>query len=348
MTPTDDQLVLVTGGSGFVGCWCIIKLLEQGYRVRTTIRSQKREKDVLDMLQTGGATRINDVSFATADLSSDAGWKDAISGCTYVLHVASPFPSAPPKHEDDLIIPAREGTLRVLRMSRDAGVKRVVITSSFAAIGYGHPASDHVFNEEDWTDPTKRDVRAYQKSKAIAERAAWDFMKKEGGSMELVVINPVGIYGPLLGPDFATSIYLIKRLLDGDVPGCPQLYFGVVDVRDVADIHLLAMKNPKAAGQRFLAVADGMTSVLGMSKILHERLPADSKKAPTWEVPNFVVRLVGLWDKQVTLITHELGKKKRTSNEKAKTVLGWKPRPMEDAIQTTAESLIKFGLVKKA
>lgn len=348
MTESKGQLVLVTGGSGFLGAWCIIKLLEAGYRVRTTIRSQKRENDVREMLKTGGATKIDDVSFTIADLSKDDGWKEAVKGCSYVLHVASPFPPNATKNEDELIIPAREGTLRVLRAARDASVKRVVITSSFAAIGHGRPQTDHVFDEKDWTNPDNPDVRAYPKSKTIAERAAWDFIKLDGGSLELAVINPTAIFGPVLGHDFAASIYIVKRLLNAEMPGCPQLNFGVVDVRDVADIHLLAMTNPKAAGERFLAVSPPELSIAEMSKVLHERLPEAAKRAPTREIPNLIVRIVALWDTQVSMFTSDLGKAKKVSNEKARTVLGWQPRSAADALQASAESLIKLGLVKKA
>lgn len=195
------ELVLVTGGSGFIGSHCILQLLEQGYQVRTTVRALSREPEVRAMLKTGGADAGDRLSFVAADLNSDAGWAEAVAGCTYVLHVASPFPPAIPKHEDEIIIPARDGALRVLRASRDAGVKRVVLTSSFAAIGYGQKPKGRPFNEEDWTDPNGDDVRAYVKSKTLAERAAWDFIAKEGGALELSVVNPVGVFGPVLGAD---------------------------------------------------------------------------------------------------------------------------------------------------
>jgi dihydroflavonol-4-reductase len=221
------------------------------------------------------------------------------------------------------------------------------MTSSFAAIGYGWPQSDHVFDEKDWTESSNPGVNAYQKSKTIAERAAWDFIKNDGGSLELSVINPVAIFGPLLGTDIAASIYIIKRLLNAEMPGCPQLCFGVVDVRDCADIHLLAMTNPKAAGERFLAASPPEISMAEMSKTLHERMPEAAKKAPTRVVPNFVIRIVALWDSQVSMIVSDLGKRKKLTSEKARTVLGWQPRSAADAIQATAESLIEFGLVQK-
>ena len=199
---------------------------------------------------------------------SDAGWPAAVAGCEYVLHIASPFPSTVPKDENELIIPAREGALRVLRASRDAGVKRVVLTSSFAAVGYGHPEQEAGFTEKDWTDPSGADVMPYTKSKTLAERAAWDFIDREGAGLELAVVNPVGVFGPVLGPDYATSILLVQRMMDGALPGLPRMCFGVVDVRDVADLHLRAMTNPAAKGERFLAVAGDFMWIVEIAKAL--------------------------------------------------------------------------------
>ncbi len=213
-------------------------------------------------------------SFFAADLERDAGWADAVAGCDYVLHVASPFPANVPKHEDELIVPAREGALRVLRAARDAGVKRAVLTSSFAAIGYGHEPQQAPFDETSWTNPDGKGVSAYAKSKTLAERAAWDFIAREGGNLELAVVNPVGVFGPVLGPDYATSILLLQRMLDGAMPGAPKLQFGVVDVRDVADLHLRAMLHPAARGERFLAVAGEFISVLDIAKVLKRRMGA--------------------------------------------------------------------------
>ncbi|KAF2816090.1 nucleoside-diphosphate-sugar epimerase [Mytilinidion resinicola] len=339
------ELVLVTGGTGFIGVYCIFQCLAAGYRVRTTIRSLKRENDVKKMLEEGEATNIDRLSFAEADLSKDDGWKEAIEGCTYVLHVASPFPPAPPKHEDDLIIPAREGTLRVLRLARDAGVKRVVVTSSFAAIGYGHTKKIEVYDEKTWTNPDGPGPSAYIKSKAIAERAAWDFIEKEGGALELSTVLPVGVFGPVLGPDFSISIQIVQRLLNGSFPGAPNLSFGVVDVRDVADLHLRAMTDPKAKGERFLAVSPPAMTILEMSLALRERLGKAAKKAPTRILPNIVLRLIAVFDKAVSLVLPELGEIKVMSNDKATGVLGWQPRSNVDAIMATAESLIKYDLV---
>ncbi|MGA3188346.1 MAG: aldehyde reductase [Bryobacteraceae bacterium] len=335
-----SELVLVTGGSGFIGAQCILQLLDAGYHVRTTVRSLEREPQVRAMLKAGGAEPGDRLSFAAADLEKDAGWPEAVAGCQYVLHVASPFPSKVPKHEDELIVPAREGSLRVLRASRDARVKRVVLTSSFAAIGYGQNPQEAPFNETNWTDPDGDGVLPYVKSKTLAERAAWDFIAKEGGALELSVVNPVGVFGPVLGPDYSTSILIVQRMMDGAVPGCPQLYFGVVDVRDVADLHIRAMTDPAAKGERFLAVAGDFISLLDIAKILKSRLGASAKRVPTRQLPDWLVRLAALRDPAVKQILPELGKRKNATNEKAKRILGWAPRSNEESIVATAESLL--------
>jgi len=338
--------VLVTGGSGFIGSHSILQLLAAGHQVTTTVRTLKREGDVGAMLKQGGAEPGNRLSFIVADLENDTGWPEGVAGCDYVLHVASPFPPNIPKHEDELIVPAREGTLRVLRASRDAGVKRVVLTSSFAAIGYGHRPQSAPFNETNWTDPNGEDVTAYVKSKALAERAAWDFIANEGGNLELSVINPVGVFGPVLGPDYSTSILLVQRLMDGAMPGVPRLYFGAVDVRDVADLHIRAMTNPAAKGERFLAVAGDFMSILDIAKVLKNRMGASAKKVPTRQLPDWLVRIAALRDPAVRQILPELGKTKNATNEKAKRMLGWAPRSNEEAVVATAESLVRLGLLK--
>lgn len=338
--------VLVTGGSGFIGSHCILSLLAAGYQVRTTVRSLKREGDVRAMLKEGGAEPGERLSFTAADLANDAGWSEAVTGCEYVLHVASPFPANIPKNEDELIMPAREGALRVLRAARAAGVKRVVLTSSFAAIGYGQRSRNTPFDETSWTDPTGDDVLPYVKSKTLAERAAWDFIANEGGALQLSVVNPVGVFGPVLGPDYSTSIILVQRLMDGAMPGCPRLYFGVVDVRDVADLHLRAMTHPAATGERFLAVAGDFMSMRDIARVLKGRLGASAKRVPTWQLPNWLVRIAALRDPAVRQVLPELGKIKNATNEKAKRLLGWAPRSNEESLVATAESLMRLGLLK--
>jgi nucleoside-diphosphate-sugar epimerase len=338
--------VLVTGGSGFIGAHCILQLLAGGHQVKTTVRNLKREGDVRAMLKAGGADAGDRLSFFAADLESDAGWKEAVAGCDYVLHVASPIPPGVPKHEDELIVPARDGALRVLKASRDAGVKRVVLTSSMAAIAYGHKSQNEPYSEKDWTDLNGRHVAAYPKSKTIAERAAWDFIAKEGGALELSVVNPVFVQGPVLGADYSPSIMVVQRLMDGAMPGCPKLYFAIVDVRDVADLHIRAMTNPAAKGERFIAAAGDTISMLELAKVLRARMGEAAKRVPTREIPNWVVRLVAMRDTAVKAILPELGQIKRVTNEKAKRVLGWQPRSNDEAIVAAAESLIRLGLLK--
>ncbi|WP_135211540.1 SDR family oxidoreductase [Vitreimonas flagellata] len=340
------ELVLVTGGSGFVGSHVIIQLLNAGYQVRTTVRSLNREGEVREMLRVGGVEAGDRLSFAAADLTSDAGWAEAVAGCSYVHHVASPFPPSIPQHEDEVIIPARDGALRVLKAARDAGVKRVVLTSSYAAIGYGQPEQKAPFDETNWTDPNGDDVRAYVKSKTLAERAAWDFIAREGGALELSVVNPVAVLGPALAPDYSTSIMLIQRLMDGAMPGCPRLYFGIVDVRDVADMHMRCMTNPAAKGERFLALAGEFLSIAQIARILKRNLGPAAKRVPTLELPDFLIRMAARNDPAVQQILPELGKRKDGTNAKAKRVLGWAPRSNEEAIVATAESLIRLGLLK--
>lgn len=338
--------VLVTGGSGFVGSHCILQLLAAGHRVRTTVRNAKREGETRALLEANGASPGDHLSFVFADLEKDAGWPEAVAGCEHVLHVASPFPPGAPKHEDELIVPAREGTLRVLRAARDARVKRVVLTSSFAAIGYGHEPRSAPFTEADWTNVGASGMSAYAKSKTLAEQAAWDFIARDGDGLELSAVNPVAIFGPLLGPDFAASIGLIKKLLDGAMPGVPQLYFGVVDVRDVADLHIRAMTHEAAKGERFIAVAGQFLSARDIAKVLKRRMGAAALRVPTLQFPNWFVRLAALGNAGARQALPELGKVKDASNEKARRVLGWTPRSSEEALVATGESLARLGLVK--
>lgn len=338
--------VLVTGGSGFIGSHTILQLLAAGHQVRATVRNLKREPEVRELLKQGGVEPGDRLSFFAADLERDAGWAEAVAGCDFVLHIASPFPQSVPKNEDELIIPAREGALRVLRAARDAGVKRVVLTSSFAAVGYGQPPSTTPFTEANWTNPAGEDVQPYVKSKTLAERAAWDFLAREGGQLELSVVNPVGVFGPVLGRDYSTSILMVQRLMDGAIPGSPQMYFGVVDVRDVADLHLRAMTNPAAKGERFIAVAGDFISMVDIARVLKARLGEAAKRVPTRQLPNWLVRLVALRDPAAKQILPELGKRKNATSEKARRVLGWNPRSNEDAIAATGESLVRLGLLK--
>lgn len=338
--------VLVTGGSGFVGSHVILQVLAAGHRVRTTVRNLAREPELRATLAAAGADAGDRLAFFAADLEKDEGWAEAVAGCDYVHHVASPFPPAQPKDENELIRPAVDGTLRVLRAARDAGVKRVVVTSSFAAIGYGHGQRDTPYTEEDWTDLHGSAVQPYMKSKTLAERAAWDFIAREGGDMELAVVNPVGIFGPALNGDLSTSIFLVQAMLEGRMPGTPRLWLGVVDVRDVADLHLRAMTDPAAAGQRFLAVAGEAMSFHQMATVLRERLGPAAAKAPKRELPDWLIRLLAIFNPLAREAVPRLGIQARASNAKARSLLGWQPRSNEAAIVASAESLIALGLVK--
>ncbi len=338
--------VLVTGGSGYIAGHAIVHLLAQGHDVRTTVRDLQREPAVRAMLSSTGIEADDRLAFLCADLTADAGWEEAVAGCDFVLHMASPFPAGIPRHEDDLIIPAREGALRVLRAARDAGVKRVVLTSSFAAVGYGHDEQQVAFDESTWTNLEGGDVSAYVKSKTLAERAAWDFIAQQGGRMQLAVVNPVGVFGPVLGADYATSILLVQKLMDGALPGSPNLRFGVVDVRDVVDLHLRAMTDPAANGERFLAVAGDFLRVQEMAVVLRQRMGDAARRVPTLQLPNWMVRLAALADPTVRQIVPELGKYKNATSAKARRLLGWSPRSNEDALVATAESLLRLGLLK--
>ena len=340
------SIVLVTGGSGFIASYCILHLLAAGYRARTTVRSLAREADVRAMLKQAGAEPGDRLSLFAAELEQDAGWRPAVEGCDYVLHIASPLSEHVPKNEDEMIVPARDGTLRVLRAARDAGVKRVVLTSSSAAITYGRGPQPARFDETHWTDVNRGDVHPYAKSKTLAERAAWDFIAREGGGLELSVINPVLVLGPVFGPDYSPSILLVKRLMEGAIPGCPRLYFGIVDVRDVAELHVSAMTHPAAKGERFLAVAGDFMSVREIAAVLKARLGPAAGRVPTRQVPDWLVRAVALFHPQARHILPELGKVKNGSGEKARRLLGWAPRSREDAIAATGESLLRLGLLR--
>jgi nucleoside-diphosphate-sugar epimerase len=338
--------VLVTGGSGFVGSHVVLQLLNAGHTVHTTVRSLKKEESVRAMLRAAGADAGSRLIFFTADLTSDSGWSHAVAGCDYVLHVASPLSDSARKTEAEVIAPARDGSLRVLRAARDAKVKRVVMTSSCAAVYYGYPPRAEPFDETNWSNPDRGDMSAYVKSKLIAERAAWDFVKAEGGALELAVINPAGIFGPVLGPDASSSTQMVKRLLTG-MPGCPRIHFAVVDVRDVADLHLRAMTSPAANGERFIAVAEngGAMSMLEMASVLKARLGEAAKKVPTRELPDWIVRAGAIFDPAMRQLVPMLGKVRNATSAKARRVLAWEPRPREDALVATAQSLLTFRIV---
>jgi nucleoside-diphosphate-sugar epimerase len=335
--------VLVSGGSGYIAGFTIRQLIEQGWTVRATIRSLRREADVRAALKTDDSK----LSFFAADLTSDAGWAEAMAGCSHVVHMASPIPANQVKDENELIVPARDGALRALRFARDAGVTRLVMTSSVAAIWYGRAAGKDTFTEADWTDLNDGHVSAYSKSKAIAERAARDWIAAEGGSLEYVSVNPGLVLGPLLSDDFSPSLEAVKRVLAGAYPALPDLGFNLVDVRDVADLHIRALTAPDISGERFMAVAPhGFLKLAQIGAVIRERLPDHARKVPTRKMPSWAMRIIALFDPVIRQFTAELGKVRHAEPTHAVKVLGWAPRPAEDSIVDTALSLIEHGIVK--
>ncbi|MCS5733428.1 SDR family oxidoreductase [Herbiconiux daphne] len=340
----NQQRVLVTGGSGFIAGHCILHLVAQGYLVRTTVRSLDREPAVRAVLAQAGLTTPDALSFAAADLTSDAGWAEALDGVDFVLHVASPVQPGVVANEDDLIVPARDGAVRVLRAARDAGVRRVVLTSAFHAVGWGHPHDDHVFTEADWTALDGPGVDAYGKSKTLAERAAWQFMAAEGGSLQLATVLPVAVMGPVLGGEVSGANHIVQSMLSGGMPAFPDLWIPIVDVRDVADAHILAMTTPGAAGERFLLASGPALAMKQIGAIVRQHAGAAAAQVPTRSIPNVVVRVGALFSARFRGLVPDLGYAKRVSNEKARRVLGWHPRPAADAIAAATTSLVARGI----
>ena len=341
---TTQGLVVVTGGSGYIAGYCVAQLLRSGWRVRATIRNLARAEEAQASIGkiAGNAGAIE---FVAADLNSDVGWANAVAGADYVLHVASPVPAVTPKTDDEVVLPARDGALRVLKASRDAGVKRVVMTSSIAAIAFGGGERAQPFSEVDWTDETNlKDTSPYGRSKTVAERAAWMWQKAEGGTLELVTVNPVLVLGPALGTDFSASLEVIKKLLDRSVPVLPRLGFSLVDVRDVAKLHLLAMTAPGATGQRFIASSD-FYWMKDIAKILKQELGDEARNVPSISIPDFLVRIFAMFDPVLRSRLFDLGKRRLVSSDKARRILGWTTRPTRETILDTARSLLEQGLV---
>lgn len=342
-----DTCVLVTGGTGFVGVHAILQLLQQGYQVKTTLRSMGRKDEVINMLKNAGITLFDGLRFIEADLTKDDNWGEAVKGCTYVLHIASPIFLALPKDENEMIRPAVDGTVRVLKAARDARVTRVVMTSNFGAVGYSHNDIHIAITEKEWTDSNEKGLSSYNKSKVMAEQAAWDFIAREGGNLELSVVNPVGIFGPSLGPDLSSGFELVKNLLDGTMKAIPNLTLNVIDVRDVADLHIRAMTNPDAKGQRFLALAGGKISLPEIARLLKQEMPAVSTKVSARILPDWLVRIAALFSPKAKAIASMLKASRNVSNEKARKVLKWEPvSTNEQAILLSVESMLKFGNIK--
>ena len=341
-----NTTVLVTGASGFIGLHCVLQLLQQGYRVRGTVRSEARAEEVREAMERN--VDVGDrLEIVEADLTRDEGWADAARGCTYVLHVASPFPNRVPEHEDELIKPAMEGTLRVLKAAADAGVQRAVVTSSLAAVSGGHPVDNsRVYSEDDWSIIER--CPPYPKSKTLAERAAWDFVASLDGEapMELCVINPGAVLGPVLNRHYSTSGEVVRKLMAKELPGTAKIGFPWVDVRDVAAAHIAAMTAPGAAGQRFCCAIE-FGWIDEVAEILAKRFGPEGWKIPTRKLPNFMVRIVAMFDPTVKTVVSDLGRVRNVSNDRIRRVLNWQPHSLEEMAVAMGETMIQQEIVSR-
>ena len=333
--------VLVSGGSGYIAGFLIRQLVAEGWRVHTTVRSLAKEEAVRKLLVVDNAR----LKFFAADLNSDAGWAEAMAGCSHVAHVASPVPAHAVKDANELIVPARDGVLRALRFAKAARVQRFVMTSSVAAIAYGRGRGLHTFTEADWTDPDYPGATPYVRSKTIAERAARAWVAAEGGGIEFCSINPSVVFGPVWSGDYSASVVILQKLLDGSVRACPDVGFGIVDVRDVADLHVRALKAPNMAGERFIASGPFM-KLRAIADVLRAQLGAEAHKVPTRNAHDLVIRLLALFDPLAKAVVGELGSVRHQDASHAKAVLGWATRPVEQSIVDAARSLIALGVVK--
>lgn len=330
--------VCVTGASSFLSSHIISQLLSQGYQVHATVRSEERAAEVQHLFAQLHPYQSGQLTMFICDLASESNWRTSVNQCKYVIHTASPFSSTANLSDEQLISEAVDGTLRVLRHARDAGVEKVIMTSSFGAIGYGQNWTGRVFDERDWTDLNAPNLPAYIRSKTLAEKAAWEFNDSQGENMALSVINPVGIFGPVPGKA-SSSTQIISALLSGSMPLAPKLSFGVVDVRDAAQLHLSAMLSPKAAGERFIANQGRCVSIMEIAEILRSS-NLNAGKLPGAEMPNWAVRLLAKFNKQLQQIAPQVGVVRESTSAKAREVLGWSPRPLEETILDTARSLV--------
>ena len=333
--------VLVSGGSGYIAGFLIRQLVAEGWMVHTTVRSLAREAAVRELL----AVDNSRVKFFAADLMADTGWAEAMAGCGFCAHVASPLPSGVPKNADELIVPARDGALRALKAAKATGVKRFVMTSSVAAISYGRGRGVHHFTEADWTDLSQPGLTPYIQSKTVAERAARVWMASEGGSMEFCSICPSVVLGPVWSRDYSSSVMVVRALLDGRMAACPDIGFGIVDVRDVADLHVRALTAPDMAGERFIA-SGRFVKLREVADILRAELGAQAHRVTTRNVPDWLVRIAARFNPLARAVVGELGSVRNQDASHAKAVLGWATRPIEQSIVETARSLIALGIIK--
>tara|TARA_Y100000992_G_scaffold259294_1_gene193774 strand:+ start:258 stop:1271 length:1014 start_codon:yes stop_codon:yes gene_type:complete len=336
------ETVLVTGGTGFIGLHCLQQLLDKGYKVRTTIRSESRKQEVLEAMKEHSSNCEN-LEFYIADLLKDDGWKEAVEGSKYVLHVASPFFLGEPENEDVFIKPAVEGTLRVLKACADADVQKVVLTSSFAAVGYGHPREKEVYTEEDWSS-VDGEISAYAKSKTLAEKAAWEFVEnlEESKKFDLTVINPVAVTGPMLTGDIGSSNDFLLKLISGSMPACPKIHMGYIDVRDVAKAHIFSMTEEKTNGERII-VSENEMFFAEVGKTLNE---AGFKKSPTKELPNFLVKIMSFFVGELKTLLSSLDRKGDIDKTKAQSFFNWEYISTEQSVTETAQQLQDMGLTK--
>ena len=342
--PATTGTVMVSGGSGYIAGETIRQLLAKGWTVHTTVRNLAREAELRGQLGGTPAT----LKFFAADLMRDAGWAEAMAGCSHVCHMASPFPATVPKDENEIIVPAREGALRALRFAKAAGAVRFVMTSSAAAIAYGHPAGKTEFNEADWTNIDAPGIQPYIKSKAISERAARDWVAQEGGAIEYCAVCPVMVLGPVQSGDFAASVEPVLRLLDGSVPALPDVGFSIVDLRDIADLHVRALEAPadQVRNGRFIGSSGRFMKFADMAAVLRDQLGVQARKVPRHKMPAFGVRILAMFMPAAKQLIGEIGRTRTTSSAHAQTVLGWQPRPPEESIIDCARSLIERGVVK--
>ncbi|AUW57172.1 epimerase [Sphingobium sp. SCG-1] len=339
-----SKTVLVTGGTGSVGSWTIVELLKRGYSVRTTVRSLDKEAGLRERIavEVDPADRL---SFFAADLTSDVGWEAAVNGCNYVLHIAAPVGVQAPRNPDDLIIPTRDGALRVIRAACTAKVERVVLTSAVEACRPLMNSPDGIFDETVWTDVSDPDLGPYRIAKTLAERAVWAFMANQSGPTTLSTVLPVAVAGPTLNPDNHHSTALVERMLNGSLPRFPRIGFGIVDVRDVADLHIRAMTVPEAAGERFIAASE-FVWLADVAKILRSELGETAKKVPTKQMPDFMLRIVALFQRPMRFVVPTIGRRHDFTSAKAQTILGWKPRPVAVTLVDSARSAIAVGAVR--
>jgi len=335
------RTVLVSGGSGYIAGFLIRQLVTEGWTVHTTVRSLAKEITVRQLL----AVDNSRLKFFAADLSADAGWAEAMAGCSHVAHVASPLPAGIPKDANELIVPARDGALRALRAAKAAGVKRFVMTSSVAAIAYGRGRGVHHFTEADWTQLEQPGITPYIQSKTIAERAARDWVAKEGAGIEFCSINPSVVLGPVWSRDYSASVVVVKKLLDGSMGACPDIGFGIVDVRDVADLHVRALTAPGMAGERFIASGRFM-KLREIADVLRAELGPQAHKVTTRNVPDWLVRVAALFVPLAQAVVGELGSVRNQDATHVQAVLGWATRPVEQSIVDTARCLLDLGIVK--